>query len=101
LGPKTAKGIEIPPPLCTPRFLAAWNEWERHLAEKKIKTTTLADEKQLRECLGWGPETSVRYIEFAISKNWRGLFPPRNEGNGKPAPRPSGSVRHTVVNGEM
>lgn len=61
----------------------AWRDWETHLRKKRVKTTDLADRQQLAECVSWGVGHAVRAIRFSISKNYQGLFAPREGTNGE------------------
>ena len=79
----TAKGVEIPPPLRTPEFLAAWADWEAHLREKRVRTTSKADRGQLARCEAWGADDAAENIRNSIAGNYQGIYPPKgSNGSG-------------------
>lgn len=94
------KGVEIPAPLRTPDFLSAWRDWEKHLRQKKVRTTDAADRQQLTDCLAWGAAAAAEAIRCSIRGNYQGLFPPRGGSTPTP-PAPAGSVTKTILHGEV
>ncbi len=84
--PATRKGVPIPEPLRAPEFLTAWQSWEEHLGQKRVKTTEKADEQQLQNCVELGVTRAVAAIRNSIANNYQGLYEPRSgrDAGGKP-----------------
>ena len=81
--------IEIPPPLQTDRFLAAWREWVTHRREIKRPLTPTATTQQIRRLAEWGESRSVAAIEHTVGNGWVGLREPDVSRNGTPPPSSS------------
>jgi len=68
--------------LDTPKFRAAWKEWEAHRRELKIKAyTTRGMNAKLSELSALGHDRSLIAISHSIAGNYQGIFEPN--GNGK------------------
>ena len=74
--------IDLPESIRTDAVFAAWQDWEQHRREKRVRLTPLALKKQLAEMFAWGPERSVAAIEFSIAKGYTGLIEPKGNANG-------------------
>jgi hypothetical protein len=72
--PPIANPPPIPVNLQTPEFDAAWEDWLRHLTEKRKKPTSLAIERQLKKLSDMGPQRAIAALEYSMEKNWQSIF---------------------------
>jgi len=72
------KNIDIPATLNTPEFLSTWQDWQKHLSEKKAKTTPTAFQKQLKLLESWGVKKAIFALNKSINNNWQGVFEPND-----------------------
>jgi hypothetical protein len=72
----TTKSSSLPANLQTPEFTAVWEDWLKHLTEKRKKPTSLSKERQLKKLSAMGPSRAIDAIEHSIEKNWQGIFAP-------------------------
>lgn len=57
-----------------PRFVAVWTMWLEHLKQKRKPATLHAQDLQLRQCVEWGLERSIKALETSVEHNWQGLY---------------------------
>lgn len=79
---KEEKSI-FPETLDTPDFQKAWDEWQKYRIQKRNKLTPLTVTKQLNLLSGYPVETAIATIERSIEKGWAGLFPDKEQNNGR------------------
>ncbi len=60
-------------------FKNAWNDWIKHRKQKGKKLTPLSIEKQLKLLSTFNEESAIKMVNMAITSNWQGIFPPKNE----------------------
>lgn len=71
-----AADADFPSSLQTPRFAAAWADWECHRREIKKELKPTQTKKQLLWLASLGHDLAVRTIEHTIEKGWQGLRVP-------------------------
>lgn len=71
-------GVKMPQSLDCDDFRKAWDRWKTHLRQKRVKTTTLADEQQIAKCVKWGVEWSIANIDHSIAGSYQGLYPDKS-----------------------
>ncbi len=62
-------------PFKSEAFREAWNDWQQHRREKKIKLTPLTIQKQLKQLAAMGESNAIAAIDHSIGKGWTGIFP--------------------------
>ena len=67
---------ELPPPISTDAFKAAWADWCKHRQQIKKPLTERSCAMQIKRFEQWGPERSIKAIEFTIEKGWQGIREP-------------------------
>lgn len=77
-----------------PRFVRAWTMWLEHLRQKRKPATLHAQDLQLRQCVEWGLERSIRAIETSVEHNWQGLYEEKQNGSG------TDRNKHTYTTGD-
>jgi uncharacterized protein YdaU (DUF1376 family) len=76
-------GDELPEPLCTPEFEAAWSNWLDYRHEKRKPVSERAARSQLAKLARFGGAVAIEAIEASIANDWQGLFP--EKANNSPA----------------
>ncbi len=66
----------FPKELDTHEFREAWEAWEQHRIEIKKKITPLSRTRAINVLVPLGPAEAVRWIDWAISRGWQGLYKP-------------------------
>lgn len=69
-------------------FVAAWRDWETHLAEKEKAMTRMQRDSVLMDCARAKPDRSVEVIEFSIKKGAHNLIWDAPKAKRKPDERP-------------
>lgn len=85
--------VELPPPLNTPAFRAAWGEWHAYRREARLgkwaKKTCTTKLKTLAEM---GHDQAIAAIEHSIGNGYRGIFAPSGPGTSGRASPQSGTA---------
>lgn len=69
---------KLPLHLQTPEMRDAVNEWHEYRTRRKICLTRQSMARQINQLSQLSPEQAVVWIQTAIDKNWRSLYPPPN-----------------------
>jgi len=97
----TAKDTQgIPLPFQEPEFVAIWEEWLQHRKEARIKNYTptglkRAFNKLVKES-GGSYKVAIDMIDNSISSGYQGIFPLKQNLNGKANQRESSTVGKTI-----
>jgi hypothetical protein len=62
--------------VASPEFCAAVSEWIEYRRRRRFVLTAQSVSRQMAVLSGLSPAESVFWIQTAIDKNWRGLYPP-------------------------
>ena len=68
----------LPAHLQTPEMKDAVNEWHDYRTRRKILLTRESMARQINTLAPLSPDQAVVWIQTAIDRNWRGLYPPPN-----------------------
>lgn len=79
-----ATSIELPENLKTDTFKKAWENWQQHRKEKKIKITPLAAKMQIKQCSEWGEGRAVAAIEHSIRNGYQGIYEEKKSAKMQP-----------------
>ena len=79
---KRVEDLPIPDPLDTEGFRTMWAEWIEHRRLIKSPMTALAGKRVLAKCESIGEAEARRWMDNAIEKGWRGLYPPGDDEQG-------------------
>jgi len=90
----------IPLPYQEPEFSAIWGEWLQHRKEARIKNYTptglkRAFNKLVRES-GGNYQVAIEMIDNSISSGYQGIFPLKQNLNGKADKRESSTIGKTI-----
>jgi hypothetical protein len=77
---------KLPMHLQTDGMKQAVNEWHEYRTRRKIILTRDSMARQINTIAPLSPEQAVHWIQTAIDRNWRGLYPPPN-GDSRPQNR--------------
>lgn len=69
-------------PFGSPEFSGAWERWEQHLREKRVKRTPTARDGQLARCAEWGEARAIAALRHSTECGYTGLFEPKSVGGG-------------------
>ncbi len=81
------KDIPLFPFLDDPSAKKAWEDWQSHIKEKKVKTTSKATEGQIEKCKAWGLARTIAALRHSVASNYQGIFEPNSNGLVKPSVR--------------
>lgn len=70
------------PPFASDEFLNALSDFEQHRKEIRHKLTPKARQAMYADFVKWGELKSIEAIRLAIRNGWRGVFEPKENGNG-------------------
>ena len=73
-------------PFQSAQFIAAWETFNQHRAEKKQKPTPTAQKLALKKLAGMGEARAIAALDHSTANNWTGVFEPTV--NGKPVQEP-------------
>lgn len=76
----------LPESLRTPEFQTAFAEWLAFKRERGEKYKPTGLRKLISTLEKWGPEVAIERINFSISSNYAGIFPPKSS-NARASPR--------------
>ena len=68
----------LPPHLQTAPMRDAVNEWHEYRTRRKILLTRESMARQINTLAPLSPDQAVIWIQTAIDRNWRGIYPPPN-----------------------
>ncbi len=78
---KETTTAEIPIALRTPRFEAAWAEWNAYRKERRIAAyKPIGARKQLEKLVELGEDRAVAAIEFSIRQGYQGIYEENTSG---------------------
>lgn len=87
---------DLPGPLKTDAFIAAWNDWLTYTMQADVKFTPAQSRIALRDLEDIGPDRAVAAINESIKRGWRSIFEPRSDFSQQPvngrSPTPSVDV---------
>lgn len=84
---------ELTLPFDSPEFRKAWLDFREHRKQIKAPLTVLGATRLLSKCQRFGEPTALESIDLSIENGWKGLFPPKSNGNGKSDGEPYRPVR--------
>lgn len=82
--------VEIPTALDSPEFIEAWQLWNQHRKEKRVKITPTANKMQLKKLAEMGVDRAIAAINHSIAGGYQGIFEESNKG--KPQQKSSDDV---------
>jgi hypothetical protein len=75
--------MNLPDPLQTAEFAAAWQDWLEYRKERKLpKYVPKGVQMQWKRLARWGPERAIAAIEYSIAQNYQGIFEEKQPTNG-------------------
>lgn len=83
---KTRAKAAIDLPFDSEKFRQAWADWVQHRKEIKHPLGETSIKKQFKQLLELGEATSIEWINNAILRGWRGIFPPNHTQNQQTKP---------------
>jgi hypothetical protein len=83
---KSKAEVSMDLPFPSDAFREAWDDWQQHRREKKIKLTPLTIQKQFKQLSAMGESNAIAAIDHSIGKGWTGIFP-ATATTGKPKPQ--------------
>ena len=75
--PAPVRETPFPAHLDTPEFAAKWEEWERYRRIRGKSITPMARSRQLKLLSRYDVPTALGIIEYSITMDYQGLFPPK------------------------
>jgi len=87
---KETDAVEIPTALNLPSFIEAWNLWQQHLKEKRVKITPTASNMQLKKLAEMGLSRAIAAIKHSIAGSYQGIY--EAGSNSKQPPKSSDDV---------
>lgn len=77
--------IEIVMPFDAPAFVSLWATWKQYRKEiGKPYRSQLSEQAALKQLAKYNAGEAIQMIEQAIANSWQGIFPLKNQSNGKP-----------------
>jgi hypothetical protein len=76
--------VVFPQELDCEDFKDAWEQWNTHLKEKKVKRTPTSAQMQLKKLAGMGVDRAIDAIHHSIAGNYQGVYEP-TQGNPRAA----------------
>jgi len=92
---KPPKTLVADAPVDLPEYINSdsWDEWIRHLKEKRKKPTPSTIKKQHKFLSKYDKPTQHLIIDRSIEKGWVGLFEPQEKSNGRDSAGFAGNIQ--------